>query len=304
MSNPSPSSDAHQQVADPLRPDRADDVSSGASSGSAPIGVDLHAVSVRYGSILALAPTDLRFDGGRSVALVGSNGSGKSTLLGVLAGLVPPSTGHLEVASPHGGRPRVSFVAQQHAFHRWMPMTVDEVLRMGRFRRLGLVRPVRRADRDAIERATERLAVTDLGKRPFGQLSGGQRQRVLVAQALVDEPEFLLLDEPITGLDLPSQEVILEVIAAEARRGAAVVFSTHHLDEARRADRVVLLAGEVVADGTPDEALRPELLAAAFGGRLLRVNGSVLLDEHGHGETHDVCDHPDPGRIDPHPHPH
>lgn len=272
-----------------------------------PVSIELRGVSVRYGPILALATSDLRFEGGHSVALVGSNGSGKSTLLGVLAGLVPPTRGTLEVLEPAARRPRVSFVAQQHAFHRWMPMTVDEVLRVGRFRRLGLVRPVRRADREAIAAAAERLAITDLGRRAFGQLSGGQRQRVLVAQALVDEPDLLLLDEPITGLDLPSQEVIVDVIDAEARRGAAVVFSTHHLDEARRADRVILLAGEVVADGPPDDALQPELLAAAFGGRLLRVPASdgadaVLVDEHGHGETHDVCDHPDPGRPAPHVH--
>lgn len=254
----------------------------------------LAGVSVRYGSILALASTDLTVFGGQSMALVGSNGSGKSTLLGVLAGLVGPSQGTVRFERPR----RVSFVAQQHAFHRWMPLTVDEVVRMGRFRRLGLVRPLRRPDREAIAAVSERLEVAELAKRPFGQLSGGQRQRVLVAQALVDDPDLLLLDEPITGLDLASQEVILDVIATERDRGAAVVFSTHHLDEARRADRVVLLAGEIVADGSPDEALRVDLLAAAFGGRLLRTgdDGVAVLDEHGHGQTHDHCDHVDPGR--------
>ena len=277
--------------------DRVPDADPGpASPGTAGPGavvVALTGATVRYGSILALAPTDLTFVGGRSVALVGSNGSGKSTLLGLLARLLEPTRGVVRFE----GRPRISFVAQQHAFHRWMPMTVDEVLRMGRFRRLGLVRPLRRADRDAVATAAERLEVTELLGRAFGQLSGGQRQRVLVAQALVDVPDLLLLDEPITGLDLASQEAILGVIADETARGASVVFSTHHLDEAHRADRVVLLAGQVVADGPPAEALRPELLAAAFGGRLVRIDHeAVLVDEHGHGELHDDCDHPDPGR--------
>lgn len=257
-----------------------------------PVAV-LEAASVRYGAITALAPTDLGIVGGESVALVGSNGSGKSTLLGLLARLVEPTRG----AVRFDGRPRISFVAQQHAFHRWMPLTVDEVIRMGRFRQVGLVKPFRNADREAVTVVSERLEVADLAKRSFGKLSGGQRQRVLVAQALVDRPDLLLLDEPITGLDLASQNVILGVIADEKVRGAAVVFSTHHLDEARRADRVVLLAGEVVADGPPEEALRVDLLAAAFGGRLLRVDGSsVVVDEHGHGQTHDDCDHADPGR--------
>jgi ABC-type Mn2+/Zn2+ transport system ATPase subunit len=252
----------------------------------------LHEASVRYGDIVALAPTSLSVASGSSVALVGSNGSGKSTLLGLLARLVAPTTGTVELI----GRPRVSFVAQQHQHHRWMPLTVHEVLTMGRFRRLGLVRPVGRADRDAIAAASERLEVVDLARRSFGELSGGQRQRVLVAQALVDLPDLLLLDEPITGLDLASQETILSVLRDETARGGTVVFSTHHLDEARQADRVVLLAGEVVADGPPAEALRPELLAAAFGGRVLRINGStIVLDDHGHGAGHDDCDHVDPG---------
>jgi ABC-type Mn2+/Zn2+ transport system ATPase subunit len=252
----------------------------------------LHEASVRYGDIVALAPTSLSVASGSSVALVGSNGSGKSTLLGLLALLVAPTTGTVELI----GRPRVSFVAQQHQQHRWMPLTVHEVLTMGRFRRLGLIRPVGRADRDAIAVASERLEVADLARRSFGELSGGQRQRVLVAQALVDLPDLLLLDEPITGLDLASQETILSVLRDETARGGTVVFSTHHLDEARQADRVVLLAGEVVADGPPAEALRPELLAAAFGGRVLRINGStIVLDDHGHGAGHDDCDHVDPG---------
>ena len=256
--------------------------------------VRLERASVRYGDIVALAPTTLRFSRGESVALVGSNGSGKSTLLGLLAGLLRPSAGGVELS----GRPRIVFVPQQHQHHRWMPLTVHEVLRMGCFGRLGLVRPLGRDDKRAVLAAAERLEVSDLLRRSFGTMSGGQRQRVLVAQALVDAPDMLLLDEPITGLDLASQETILRVVADETARGAAVVFSTHHLDEARRAGRVILLAGEVVADGEPEDALRPELLALAFGGRVLRVGDqTVVMDDHGHGDRHEDCDHQDPGAL-------
>jgi ABC-type Mn2+/Zn2+ transport system ATPase subunit len=168
-----------------------------------------------------------------------------------------------------------------------MPIQVDEVLAMGCYRRRGLLGRITAQDRAEISEVAERLGVTDLRRRGFGELSGGQRQRVLVAQALIGPPDLLLLDEPITGLDLPSQETILRIIDEEVARGATVVFSTHHLDEARRASRVMLLAGCVIADGPPGEVLRPHHLALAFGGRLIDVgDGALLVDDHGHGHEH------------------
>jgi ABC-type Mn2+/Zn2+ transport system ATPase subunit len=263
----------------------------GSGRGDSPVA-SLSDVGVRYGEIVALAPCSLEFTGGSIVALVGSNGSGKSTLLGLLAGLVSPSSGSIQFHKDV----RVSFVAQQHHHHRWMPLTVNEVVRMGCFGKVGLLGRIGKAQRAGVEEVARRLEVTDLMRRSYGELSGGQRQRVLMAQALVAAPDMLLLDEPITGLDLASQATILRVIEQESQRGATVVFSTHHLDEARRADRVILLAGHIVADGVPADALRPELLARAFAGRVLQIDGStVVMDDHGHGDRHEDCDHLDPG---------
>lgn len=236
-------------------------------------------ICVHYGSTVALAPTSLSIVPGESVALVGANGSGKSTLLHVLAGLLRPTSGRVV----RGDGVRVSFVAQHQAQHRWMPLSVGEVIRMGRYLERGLLGRMRSADRAAIIGAAARMEVTDLLRKPFGDLSGGQRQRVLVAQALAAEPDLLLLDEPITGLDLASQQVILDVIAAETESGTAVVLSTHHLGEARRTDRVLLLAGCVVADGPPAEVLQPALLAEAFGDRMVATRtGAMVIDDHGH----------------------
>ena len=183
----------------------------------------------------------------------------------------------------------VAMVTQHRDHHRWMPLSVDEVLRMGRYQHRGLLGRLRADDREIIDRAAELLEVGHLRSQSFGELSGGQQQRVLVAQAIAAEPRLLLLDEPITGLDLPSQLRILDVIEQFAASGGVVVFSTHHLAEARRADRVLLMAGCVLADGTPDEVLVPSLLAEAFGGRLIRDDGiSIVVDDHGHdhGEPH------------------
>ncbi|HEY5664953.1 MAG TPA: metal ABC transporter ATP-binding protein [Ilumatobacter sp.] len=234
-------------------------------------------VCVHYGSVVALAPTSFELAGGVVLALVGSNGSGKTTMLSLIAGLVEPEEGTLGVNAT------VAMVTQHRLHHRWMPMSVDEVLRMGRYQRRGLLGLMRRDDRDSIDWAAEQLEVAGLRRRSFGELSGGQQQRVLVAQALAGRPDLLLLDEPITGLDLPSQLRILEVIAHHAAGGGSVVFSTHHLAEARRADRVMLMAGCVLADGPPEQVLVPSLLAEAFGGRLIRDDGlSIVVDDHGH----------------------
>lgn len=241
------------------------------------VHVETDEVCVHYGTTVALAPTSIRLSGGSSVALVGSNGSGKTTLLATIAGLVRPTAGSIRVSGS------VAMVTQTRQHHRWMPLTVDEVLRMGRYQSRGLVGRLRRSDRDILDAAAARLEVQQLRRRPFGALSGGQQQRVLVAQALASEPDILLLDEPITGLDLPSQLTILDVIADHAEAGGLVVFSTHHLSEAHRAGRVLLMAGCVLADGAPDEVLTPALLAEAFGGRLMRDRGtSILIDDHGH----------------------
>ena len=239
-------------------------------------------VCVHFGPIVALAPVSFEIPHGRSIALVGANGSGKTTLLSLLAGLIDPLDGTMAVAG------RVAMVTQLRDYHRWMPLSVDEVLRIGRYQRRGLLGRLRADDRDAIDVAAQLLEVTQLRRRAFGELSGGQQQRVLVAQAIASQPDLLLLDEPITGLDLPSQLRILDVIDRHARAGGSVVFSTHHLAEARRADRVMLLAGCLLADGPPDEVLVPALLAEAFGGRLIRDDGlSIVVDDHGH-------DHGDP----------
>jgi ABC-type Mn2+/Zn2+ transport system ATPase subunit len=257
------------------------------ATGTVPDLARLSSASVRFGDVLALAPTDLTIGPSTSIALVGANGSGKSTLLRLLAGLVAPSTGRVWRADGLG----VAFVAQQHGQHRWMPLMVEEVLRMGTYRGRPLVQRIGSGQRAVLDAIADRLEVADLRKRAFGALSGGQRQRVLVAQALIGSPRLLLLDEPITGLDLASQRTILAVIGDEVRSGSAVVYSTHHLEEARRAEHVVLLAGEIVAEGTPSEVLRADLLALAFGGRVLRLGDSaVLVDDHGHG-VHDGSDH-------------
>ncbi|MCP5026918.1 MAG: metal ABC transporter ATP-binding protein [Actinomycetia bacterium] len=242
----------------------------------------LRGVTVRYGAHRALNGVDLTLGRGTSTALVGSNGSGKTTLLELLAGLLAPSAGDIDL--PPDGRPRVGLVQQRLGAGGWLPLTVGEILRMGRYRERGLLGRITGSDRRLVADAAERLEVADLGTRQFGELSGGQQQRVLVAQALAGEPELLLLDEPLTGLDIASQTRIIGLVEELAAAGTTVVLSTHHLEEARACQQVVLLAGRVVASGTPTEVLAPENLREAFAGRVLETDHGIVIDDHGHGD--------------------
>lgn len=247
--------------------------------------VELAGAGVVFGTRVAVDKADFRLAAGDSVAVVGPNGSGKTTILRLVAGLIAPSSGTV-VRPPDTS---VGFVSQ-HANHpEWLPLTVSDVIRMGRYGDRGLLGRFRAADRAIVDEAASRMEVGDLMDRAYGELSGGQRQRVRIAQILAVVPNVLILDEPITGLDLPSQRVILDLIEQQAELGTAVMITTHHLDEARHCRRVVLMAGRIVADGAPDEVLQPDNLRATFGERLLgdhtghdHSSDLLLVDDHGH----------------------
>lgn len=254
----------------------------------------LRDVRVVLGNRVALEADQLALGEGELIGLIGPNGSGKTTLLRLLAGLVSPQHGSIDRQAAS-----VAYVPQRHDHHRWMPLTVDEVLRMGRYRDRGLLGRLKAHDQDLITTSAERLDIADLRRRPFGELSGGQRQRVLIASALATDAPCLLLDEPITGLDLPSQQLITEVAQSERDQGRLVVFSTHHLNEATTCDRVIVLATQIVADGPPADVLRPEPLARAFGSQVINIDEldggvetRILLDDHGHAHGHAT---PSPG---------
>lgn len=239
-----------------------------------------------YDDHLALAPASFSLPEGASVALIGPNGSGKSSILRAAAGLLPPQSGTLTVAAATrpGG---VALVLQTTEVDRTLPLTVGEAVAMGRYPHLGLLRRAGAGDRAAVDRALERMDITDLRRRQIHELSGGQRQRVLVAQGLAQEADLLLLDEPVTGLDVVSRTLIDEAVAAERAAGRTILTTTHDLADARRADVVLLLANRLVAAGAPEDVLATEPLRDAYGGRLVTMGGDVvLLDDPHHGHAH------------------
>lgn len=229
---------------------------------------------VRHDSVVALERFSLDVDAGTSVAVIGPNGSGKSTLLRTVAGLQSPTRGSVEVDG------EIAIVLQTTTVNEALPLTVRDAVRMARYAHRGPFGRLRAEDHAAVERALDRLGVSDLAHRQLDALSGGQRQRVLVAQGLAQEADVVLLDEPVAGLDLTSKGRILDVVEEEHAQGRTVLMSTHDLDEARACQLVVLLATELVAAGTPAEVLVEENLRKAFGGRVHRLpDGELLVDD-------------------------
>lgn len=234
-------------------------------------------LEVRHERTVALAGCSVDISAGSSLAVIGPNGSGKSTLLRAIAGLERPVAGTVDTAGL-----RVALVLQSTDVDRSVPISVIDTVRMARYATRGLLGRFRAEDRSAINDAIERLELGDLADRQLHELSGGQRQRVLVAQGLAQGAGVLLLDEPVTGLDVVSRDLILDVIAAERAAGRAVVVTTHDLDDARRCDQVLLLSTRPVALGTPEEVLCEEHLLRAFGGRFVRVGDRLLVDDPHH----------------------
>lgn len=260
-----------------------------------PAAVDARDIVLAHGEHVAVGRSSVRIDRGGVVACIGPNGSGKSTLLDAISGLMPLREGVLDVFGAAPGRGRVAYVFQTTETPAHLPLTVREVVTMGRYRSTGLLGRIGHDGVSAIEQAMERTDVTDLAGRQLLELSGGQRQRVLVAQGLASEADLLVLDEPMTGLDVVSRARILEVMAQERAAGRTVVFSTHDLAEAAAADQIILLAGRIVAAGPPEHVLTEANLVEAYRGRLVDVAGVRLIDDpHHHGgraDRHDGHEH-------------
>jgi iron complex transport system ATP-binding protein len=242
-------------------------------------------VVLAYDGQVAMEASDFAIPAGRLTAVIGPNGSGKSTLLNGLAGLLSPHRGALQVLGRSPGRSRrhVAYVLQSTKVNEVMPVTVRETVAMGRYAWLGLWGFPTLPHRQAVQRAMERLEVADLADHHLHELSGGQRQRVFVAQGLAQEAELLLLDEPVTGLDLVSIERIRSAITEELERGATVVMTTHDVADANQASHVLLMAGRVHTEGPPSQALHPDRLSDAYGVAIVHLeDGSLVLDDAHH----------------------
>lgn len=237
-----------------------------------------------YHNVVAVRESSFTIPHRGVTAIIGPNGSGKTTLLHALAGIIEPTSGVLTVLgqTTHQAWRHLSYVMQSPNTPEGMPITVREVVTMGLYPQLGWFARPSRADRARVQEAMERVDITDLARRHLDELSGGQRQRVYVAQGITQKHQALLLDEPLTGLDMVSARTIDEIIHTERDHGHSVVLTTHDLDEARAADHVLLMNGALVAAGPPSEVLTKAHLATAYGLGYLHDPGEEFLDDPSH----------------------
>lgn len=240
---------------------------------------------------------DLSFEvpHGAQVAVVGPNGAGKSTLFKALVGLLPLRKGQIRIHGLPIGQHKdcVAYIPQREEVDWRFPVTVEEVVMMGRFNNFGWLGKPAGEDHAAVLQSMGQLGITKLAKRSIGELSGGQQQRVFLARALAQEPHILLMDEPFTGVDVATQEATLALLDDLRTRSVTVMVSTHDLNmAAERFERILLLKRRLIAYGTREQVFTRENIGAAFGKQALILDNIVVVDhccpddehEHSFGE--------------------
>ena len=221
-----------------------------------------------YGARTVLHDLSFAVEPGERIAVLGPNGGGKTTLFRVLLGELAASAGTIELPE------RCALVPQTERSRLDFPVSALDVALMGSIARLPWWR---RPGRD--ERAAARAALASVGLREhadatFGDLSGGQRQRVLIARAIVQDAPVLLLDEPFTGLDAVSADLLERLTAAMAAEGRALLIATHDVGQARAWDRVLCLNERQIAFGPPADVLTVDVLEATYGGEIVMLPGT------------------------------
>lgn len=229
--------------------------------------VSVSDLTVTYGDVVAMRNASLVASGGEVTGILGPNGSGKTSLIKGVLRLVRTSSGKVTFSGEPLSKVRadVAYVPQRKEIDWDFPITVGDTVLMGTYPRLTRLARPGAAERKAAEGALELVGMRRFAGRQIGELSGGQQQRVFVARALAQNPRYLFLDEPFTGVDVSSAETILKALAIEREKGVATLIVDHDLGRAKaHFDRIVLVDHEVVAAGPPDVVLTPEMITEVY----------------------------------------
>lgn len=250
---------------------------------------EVHGLTVNYGVSCALFDVSFTVKPGKMVAIIGPNGAGKSTLLKVMAGLIKPTSGYAYFFHQpfKKVRERVAYVAQRSSIDWNFPITAFDVVLMGRYRKLGFFKWVRRADKEAALSVLDLLGMKDLKNRQISQLSGGQQQRLFLARALLQEADVYLLDEPFAGVDLATEKLLVEVMRKLTLQGKTMIVVHHDLNTVPDYfDEVVLISTSLVAAGPVEETFTEANILRTYGQRAaLFTEASKLSHRKAEGRT-------------------
>ncbi|MFP5364815.1 MAG: metal ABC transporter ATP-binding protein [Thermoleophilia bacterium] len=242
--------------------------------------IDVAGLSAGYGGgAIALSDVSFTAAAGQAIAVLGPNGGGKTTLFRALLGELPAATGTIRV---DGTR---AYVPQTERSRLDFPVSALDVALMGAYARTPWYRRVAGSDRALARAALERVGLADHAATRFGALSGGQRQRVVIARALVQDAAVLLLDEPFAGVDRTSEEAIMLILDELRSEGRVLLIATHDVEQARRWDRVLCLAGAQIAYGAPAETLTNAVLERTYGEEIVMLDcghRAVAIQHHSH----------------------
>ena len=249
------------------------------------VAIQIRGLTVSYGQRPVLRSISVDMPSGRLIGVVGPNGAGKSTLLKAVLGLIVPESGSIQIfAKPLGTyRHRIAYVPQTEAVDWDFPVSVMDVVLMGRYGRLGWFGRPKAADRDVARESLTMVGMEDYASRHIRQLSGGQQQRVFLARALCQQADILLLDEPFSGVDAATEQAIFDLIDRLTSEGKTLVVVNHDLSVLDRFDFILLLNQQVVAFGPTSEVINDRNLRRTYGGRLTLLDraDAVLRDNRG-----------------------
>jgi manganese/iron transport system ATP-binding protein len=230
-------------------------------------------VAAAYNGTPVLHALSFEVQEGERIAVVGPNGAGKSTLFKVIAGVLAPTSGEVQVAGHTPGEHIcIAYLPQRSEVDWRFPVTVADVVMMGRYGKIGILTRPSKKDWARVHQALDVVSMDDLSRRQIGELSGGQQQRMFIARALAQEAELILMDEPLSGLDLPAQEQIMAILNSLREERVTVMVATHDLNlAAEHFDRIMLMKGKLIGMGKPWEVLTSDRLMEAYGGNLRLV---------------------------------
>ena len=246
--------------------------------------------TILYGGKTALEEISLDIQEGELIGIIGPNGSGKTTLLKAILGQIGPSSGSVQIFDCSceklrcRHRSRIGYLPQKGSIDPDFPLTVYEAVMMGRTSVIGLLRWPDSSDHQIVQQVLHDVGMETKAGTPLGQLSGGEQQRVFIARALAPKPEVLLLDEPTTGIDPPTQKSIIDLIRGLRKTlKLTILLVTHDINMISPiADRLALLNKRLVAEGPPADILTPNILTQVYGKEVVILNKNYVIVEDYH----------------------